>query len=513
MRYKVLLIDDEPGALEGMMLWIDWERLGFEICGTSGNGADGLSKIKELKPDLVVTDIHMPLMDGLEMIGAWQKDGDRSVMFVIVSGYSEFEYARRAMRYGINHFLLKPIEEEEAEKELEAVYRELCREHEKRSINLIAAHEKTVCLLKKAAMDEPLSEGDLDALQRLSAAKAAWNFCLVQCDPPAYARMRETAAALLREREAMYLIDIDTHSFGIVYGYAPFRGAEDEAFRILESLSEACASSRVFMATGMETGTLMELGRCCKTAKEAVLFNFYDTAYGRIRTYDSVKDQSFRYHYDQVRLIDRMTGALNVLDAPGFAEAVASAGQSFRNEWVEPEIVKKFVIHLMYQMMDYWKELGTEQSESLLEACRPLPFGMSDAVIHHDDLMDSLLACGRGTIELLAREQAQKSQGIIQEINEYIRAHFREPLTIRKLSEVFFLHPVYLGQLLIRKNGIGFNELIHDLRIEEAAALLKQGKLKNSEIAESVGYANYGQFLKHFEKRMGMSPNEFKTKT
>jgi len=512
MRYKVLLIDDEPGALEGMRLWIDWERLGFDVCGTSANGADGLKKIGELKPDLVVTDIHMPVMDGLEMIGAWQHGGDRGVMFVIVSGYSEFEYARQAMRHGITHFLLKPIEQEEAEKELVAVYQELCREHEKRRISQIATHEETVCLLRKAAMNEPLSPNEQDLLARLSSAKEAWNYCLVQCDPQVYAQMREAAAAMLREQEAMYLVDHGAHSFGIVYGYSPLRDEEDKTLRILDKLSEACASCRIFMAAGVEADSLMGLGRCCQTAKEAVLFNFYDTVYGRIRKYESVRGKVFQCHFDQIRMIDKMAGALNVLDASGFAEAVASAAESFREAMVEPEIVKKIVIHLMYQMMDYVKELDTEQAEQVRETCRPLLFGLSEAVIRLDDLMGSLLVCGSATIDVLAREQALKSQGIIQEINEYIHAHFREPLTIRKLSEVFFLHPVYLGQLLIRKNGIGFNELVHDLRIEEAAALLKQGKLKNSEVAESVGYVNYGQFLKHFEKRMGMSPNEFKTK-
>ncbi|MDR9856346.1 response regulator [Paenibacillus sp. VCA1] len=512
MRYKVLLIDDEPGALEGMQLWIDWARLGFDVCGTSGNGADGLNKIRELKPDLVVTDIHMPLLDGLEMIDAWQKEGDRNVMFAIVSGYSEFEYARRAMRHGITHFLLKPVDQEEAEKELEAAYRELCREREKQRITRIAAREETVTLVKKAALNEPLSSDELDVLGRLSAAKEAWNFCLVQCDPPVYARMREIAAAVLRDREAMYLVDIGTHSFGIVYGVTPSKGAENESLQVLEQLSEAYSPYRVFMSTGLEARSLTQLERCLQTAKEAIRYNFYDSGYGRIRKYESVQARSCQYHYDQVRLIDRMTGALNVLDAAGFCEAVASAAESFRQAMVEPETVKNTVIHLMYQMMDHLSELGDERSKRVLDEYYPFLLGLSEAVIHLGDLMDCLLVCGNDAIELLSREQALKSQGIIQEINEYIRAHFREPLTIRKLAELFYLHPVYLGQLLIRKNGIGFNELVHNFRIEEAAVLLKEGRLKNSEIAESVGYANYGQFLKHFEKRMGMSPNEFKAK-
>lgn len=68
MKYKVLLIDDEPSALEGMLLWIDWQELGFEVCGTSSNGREGLQQMKELEPDLVITDVNMPLLNGLEMI-------------------------------------------------------------------------------------------------------------------------------------------------------------------------------------------------------------------------------------------------------------------------------------------------------------------------------------------------------------------------------------------------------------------------------------------------------------
>lgn len=73
MTYKVLLIDDEPGALEGMQLWIDWNKLGFEVCGTCSNGLEGLQQIQEQLPDLVVTDVNMPIMDGLEMIAAWRQ--------------------------------------------------------------------------------------------------------------------------------------------------------------------------------------------------------------------------------------------------------------------------------------------------------------------------------------------------------------------------------------------------------------------------------------------------------
>lgn len=125
-------------------------------------------------------------------------------------------------------------------------------------------------------------------------------------------------------------------------------------------------------------------------------------------------------------------------------------------------------------------------------------------------LLNRLLSYGGKAIDLLVQEQNYKSHGIVREINQYIGEHYQESLSIQKLAEIFFLHPVYLGQLLIKKNGMTFNEQLHHLRIQAAAELLRGSRLKLSEIAERVGYANYGQFLKRFEKELHMGPNEYR---
>ncbi len=513
MRFKVLLIDDEPGALEGMQLWIEWEKLGFEICGTCSNGSEGLRGIKELKPDLVVTDVNMPLMDGLEMIEDWQNNGDRKVHFVIVSGYSEFEYARRAMRYGIEHFLLKPIDQDEAEKVIETVYQEILHEYERQHIRQIASYEETVSLLKRMAIEEPISQNDLTVLQHLSASREAWNFCLVKSDPPVYTQLREMATSLLSEQEGMYLVDLEMPCFGIVFGYNPIQGQQDESWEALRHLSQLYSTYRAFISIGSGEPSLLNLKNCYQTAIETIVQNFYDAAYAQIKEYETVGRRGFQYHYDQIHLIDGITGAMNLLDIAGFEEAVDSATRNFREMAIMPEIVKKIVIHLLYKIMEYLRESDGAPVDTLLAKYNNLLSGLSDAVLLLEDLMGHLMAFGKDTIDMMLREQSLKSKGIIQEINEYIREHYREALTIKRLSEVFYLHPVYLGQLLQRKNGISFNEFVHDLRIEEAAALLKQNRQKNSEVAEQVGYANYGQFLKQFEKRMGVSPNEFKNRT
>ncbi len=106
--FRVLIADDEPDVCRLIGHLIEWERLGLEAAGTAENGKACLEKIREENPDLVITDIRMPGMDGLELIRQVKEEGF-TCRFVIVSGYQQFEYARRALRHGVEDYLLKPV--------------------------------------------------------------------------------------------------------------------------------------------------------------------------------------------------------------------------------------------------------------------------------------------------------------------------------------------------------------------------------------------------------------------
>ncbi|OMD97637.1 DNA-binding response regulator [Paenibacillus odorifer] len=507
MKYKVLLIDDEPSALEAMQLWIDWQELGFEVCGTSSNGKEGLELMKQLEPDLVITDVNMPLMNGLEMVAAWQQAEIKEIKFAILSGYSEFEYAKTAIHYGINHYLMKPVFPEEAAEELLEIYQELEQEAQKRSLNQIASAEEAVSLLK-GMLHEKAEQSNQEVLNRLSKGKNHWNICLIQTEPVLYTEIREQASALLTDKDSMFLMDLESHCFGIVYGYNSLSTEGAVIDQIATPLLNEHPKQALYIATGAGVGSLLQIGNSFRMAKEALMYYFYFSENVEILTYQEIKDSPFSYHYDQIQLMDDLIRPINTLDSAGFSQAVNSAARSFREQRIAPEVVKKIVIHMMYKIIEFTSEASEVHESSLSNQIR-IP-AMLDSMITLTDLMRNLLFCGEASIDTLLKEQNLKSQGIVQEINNYIEEHFRECLTIKRLSEVFFLHPVYLGQLLIKKNGINFNEQLHNLRIKEAVHLLQQNKLKNSEIAEKVGYGNYSQFLKQFEKKLHMSPNEFK---
>lgn len=505
MKFRVLLIDDEPSALEGMQMWIDWQELGFEVCGTGSNGKEGLQLIQQLTPDLVITDVNMPLMNGLEMIAAWQQMKAKEVKFAILSGYSEFEYAQTAIRYGINHYLLKPIIPEEAVAELKEIYQELEQQSEALNLNQLASSVEIATLIKGVLYEKSANETNLNMLTRLSESNSHWGISLIQTQPELYGEVRGNIADLLANERSMYLIDLEANMVAIVYGYTH---EQDQIYAVLNTLVADYAKPPLVIAVGASGSSLLTIADAYQTARETMLHYFYRPEFSEILSYQDIQNHSFSYHYDQMKLMDAMIKPLNTLDRTSFTQAVSSAARSFREMLVAPEVVKKIVIHIMYKIIEYTREAGGAQVEYLL-ARFSIP-EILDSLITLNDLMDNLLACGEESIELLLREQSKKSQGIVQDINLYIQQNFRQNLTIKRLAEVFYLHPVYLGQLLMKKNGMNFNEQLHSLRIEEATRLFQQSTLKNSEIADEVGYSNYGQFLKQFEKIMHMSPNEYK---
>ncbi|WP_405104320.1 response regulator [Paenibacillus sp. FSL K6-1217] len=511
MKYKVLLIDDEPSALEGMEMWIDWQELGFELCGTCGNGREGLKLMKQLQPDLVITDIHMPLMNGLEMIGEWRQEETDSIKFVILSGYSEFEYARTAISYGINHYLLKPVFPEEATEELREIRLELEQEANRRRIHETASGEEAATLIKGLLYGK---KGDPELMEWLETLpgfreSASWNVCLIQTLPELYTEVRSRTVSLLAGYKALVTTDLEAGLLGIVYGVPAGSGEDGGIAEALDTLLREYGGGNVHIALGTPEDSLLSIEDSYNRAQETLLHFFYEPDRAGVLAYDGVQDKPFSYHYDHIGLMDALLDCVNLLDADGYRKALAAAARSFREQQVAPEVVRKFVIHLMYRI--FALAPGAESAGEGSGAASGLEVSeIQQAMTPLSGLLSRLLSCGGKAIDLLVQEQNSKSHGIVREINQYIGEHYQESLSIQKLAEIFFLHPVYLGQLLIKKNGMTFNEQLHHLRIQAAAELLRGSRLKLSEIAERVGYANYGQFLKRFEKEMHMGPNEYR---
>ena len=115
--YDILLVDDEFYCREALKNTISWEACGCRICGEANNGPAGIERARMLKPDIVLADVNMPFMDGLQMIRAIRAELP-DTLFAIVTGYNEFEYARRGMELGVRYYIIKPVDHAELVKNI-----------------------------------------------------------------------------------------------------------------------------------------------------------------------------------------------------------------------------------------------------------------------------------------------------------------------------------------------------------------------------------------------------------
>ncbi len=156
---RVMLVDDEPMALEGLALLVDWKKEGFSVCASCPSGAQALERLWETRPHLIVTDIHMQDIDGLSLMAAARERGYEGA-FIVVSGYSDFEYAKKAMRIGVAGYLLKPVDSGEASQVLEQVRKELIDKEIRHKLPLAAYQQAVAALLAgQPAKQQALPQG------------------------------------------------------------------------------------------------------------------------------------------------------------------------------------------------------------------------------------------------------------------------------------------------------------------------------------------------------------------
>ena len=130
--YKVLLVDDEPQILRGMEVGIQWENFGFEVIGTAGNGKEAWEMIQNNRPDVLISDIKMPFMDGLELVEIINKNFIK-MKIILFSGFDDFEYAQKAIRFGVTDYLLKPVSMPQMEELLNRTHKEIEKEIEEKN--------------------------------------------------------------------------------------------------------------------------------------------------------------------------------------------------------------------------------------------------------------------------------------------------------------------------------------------------------------------------------------------
>ncbi len=445
--FRVMLIDDEPLALEGLETLIDWAKQGFSVAAKCRDGSDAITKIDSAAPDLIVTDIYMPGMDGIALMAhlrARGYDGE----FLIVSGYGEFEKAREALRMGASGYILKPVDSDEAASAISTARdRIILKKLKSESAERAPEYRRA---LTSALSGEKF---DADALPRGGEWRLlTWGSAL----PIEYAAAMHESVK--RERAAACILVLDEREIMVAHSF----GNAKNAVATVVTIAERAGREVVCESADSPEGLKAAYERVCAAL---------DLKWERVA--DKVNDMerltALRQHADYRQLCDDILQSCR--SQGGFAES---------------------------RINDLWYarcvRLLENAPEKLSAFMREFP--------NRRDIIETGLA----VMALLAPDESRLSDTVIL----ILRERYSENITLDGLAASLGYNPAYLGRVFRDETGMTFRAWLADFRMKEAAKLLTETDRSAQAIAVSVGFHKYSNFLEHFKLAFGMTPDSYR---
>ncbi|MDQ8735862.1 response regulator [Paenibacillus sp. LHD-38] len=518
--HRAILVDDELFTRKGLMKLIDWEDCGFEIVGEADNGEDALELIERVQPQLVITDIRMPVIDGLELIRRVTTENIMKPFFIIISGYNDFNYAQQAMRYGVHDFVVKPIDEIEFSSILKKLNEKLNAELEEQVKKArLMGGEMIKSLILGEANEASITGWEYrmhlkknDRLIYLFAELNDNHKWEPSAGPITNARFMELVQQELKRLSASdQPVSMYEHRnrIGILlpgFLLAPFNGELDRFLTKFRAALDIHFGKGVFLYAGSSVYGLADIRDSYKAAKEALLYKY--TIDDRIVMYDQIQSEQLNYIGFEPAQFNQFMEHFEELKLEAVKATVELWFHDFREKRYAPEAIKMNIQQCVMGIMKTIRSMeGDEQSLSTL---KPL-LNWQDMNLSLGELKNMFSAFIDESGQLVAELRKEQQKGGIQKIKSYIEMNYSQNMSLKSIAAQFYVNPVYLGQLFKKTYGVYFNEFLLQLRVNEAKKLLRQScAMRIYEIAEKVGFSNADYFVTQFEKIEHMTPTEYR---
>jgi len=513
--HKVLLVDDEGFARTGLRGLIPWNRLGFEIVAEAENGEEALHMIREEQPDLVVTDIRMPVLDGLQLIRTVKEQDIANPRFIIISGYNDFKYAQQAVRFGVEDFILKPIDEKELSDTLRRVAESLKRE-QLLEAGRPALHMSLLESLLTGRLDESYIPGAAAALGLPSGRELCYIIAEVN-DIGAEPEARPADAdcwkkELVRAADALtggfkpLLHEHDEWTAGMLMPLGGHMRSWEEAARMLcEYVRLPAGVLRLYV--GDPAGAPEQIRHSFRSARILMDYKYALDGKNVISAKDADGMTLVRTELPS-ELYDRLLHAMEERDAAAAEAVLDEMFGAFKEHRYAPDAVAASIARLIRTVNRTIRTMDGD--ERALAGCTALS-GWQEKPMTLRGLKALASAFVAEASDYMAGLRKEMAKGSIHKIKQYIERHFRENINLKVIAQQYYMNPVYLGQLFKKTYGVYFNDFLLDLRIQEAKRLLRQTDMRIYEIAAEVGFSNPEYFAAQFEKVVNMTPKEYRS--
>lgn len=529
---KVFLVEDEFVVRQGIKNNIDWKSHGYDFCGEAADGELAFPMIQKLKPDIVITDIRMPFMDGLVLSRLIKKELPW-VEIIILSGYEEFEYAKEGIKIGIAQYLLKPINGEELLKEVDAVSEKIRERHKENEIR-----------------DKYIKEMEE-------------NFLKEQKDLFQYLVTGSKSAAQLLEMADRLDIDISAMWYNIVLikiqsTYHAYEEFSNSLIEIEEKLKEiADEASLLIFDRNLEGKALLFKG----DSKEEIIKiqnGYLDKIKNMLMEYENVR------YFGGIGIPVNRLGELTVsfekashafahrylvnesliLKCEEVEQGVYIEKEKFNISNVNPKHMDRNKIReflkvgdkeeVIYFVDEFFKDLGTNVMKSnmfrqyiIMDAYFCVADFLEDIKISRDEIetfdadsgilqsektaVNYIVRIIKKALELREKTASNRYGDIVGEVMDYIEQNYAdEELSLNLLASHVNFSPNHLSMIFSQQTGKTFIKYLTDLRMNKAKELLRCTGKRSSSIAVEVGYRDPHYFSYLFKKTQGITPTQYR---
>lgn len=540
---KIFLAEDEVVVRETIKRMIPWEELGFELVGEAADGEMALPLLIRQQPDLLITDIKMPFMDGLTLARLAKKEIP-GLKVVILSGYDDFNYAKQAIGIGVEDYLLKPITKNALIERLSEIRSRY--EHEKTQKEYYEKFQREMQAYEKnSSRDffEALVGGSMDMMEVYKRAEKlgldivaeAYNVLIftMNCDED-FSGQRDEYSSW--EAESLELLEnfFAGHSSAMlfrsnIFSYGVLLKGQRETIEentracvdeIRKILSRQDGRREWFLAVGQSVDRLSQIQKSYHTASRAFSQRY-------------LYDENILY-YDEMETMEHPGGQAETEDNAYLQKVDVNA--------LNPAILQKFLSNGLQEetenfVKDYFYAIGQEPMESLVFrnyvilnvrfsvisfikglGCDTNEMESADTeevLAESGKNMESAIAYAKKmisqAIEIRDQNSGNKNRSILKTAVDFIDSHYMdEEISLNTVANVANVSSNYFSALFSQNMGQTFIEYLTTLRMNKAKELLRCTGMRSSEIAGEIGYKDAHYFSYLFKKTQGMTPSDYR---
>lgn len=509
----VFIADDELIIRQGLKCIIDWEELGYTIIGEASNGEEALSFILQEQPDLVLLDIRMPKILGVDVVQRAREQGFEGHI-IILSGFTDFKYAQAAIKYGVDYYLTKPIDEEELLNAVTALKESFDAEN-KQSDTWQHYRKKAHGMI---LLDILTGHADFSQFNLNDLNMEADQYQIVIYEKYSHhaSQVSYRFSDLLKvtnEQNSSYEnITIDHNEVLLLKGTFTLQKFQQflEHYEREQKPQKDSPLDSLFITYGRP---VTELSQVHISYEEALLLlqrRFFCENKQHTIGYEQLPDQNpknpFRLTPEILqRYCELLIGYIQAAKRNQVAETLHELETNLYSSLDDIPRIKLFLTDLY---------LSIKEKISHLYHNMNIPFpGNAEIIdfINQKYYLYEIILFFTEQFEMIIRSIGNpSSEGVMDDIIHYIEHNYMDNIKLENIAPLFGYNSSYLGKIFTKKVGEGFNVFVDKIRIDHSKELLLSSSLKVYEIAEKVGYRNVDYFHTKFKKYVNMSPAEYR---